>query len=389
MLALWGLLLVPMCAAAHFGDSKHPVEPKEILTWNSQQKLQGFRSYAEIFPTRAIIAGASVYPLTADNHDFSNLTYQVGDEHFSVDSFVRKTRVAGMIVVHRNRVVHERYELGADASTRWVSYSVAKSIVSMLFGAAIADGYISNVNDSVTAYLPRLTGGAYDGVSIKQLLQMSSGVRWREDYVDSKADVSQSPSEILALIDYMQALPRAAEPGTRFNYSTGETNLAGAVLRAAIGNNLATYLTHKIWRPFGMEGDANWMLGAPGGAEYGGCCISASLRDYARVGLFAMGGGKAADGSPILPLDWMTQSTTPSPHNPGYGYFWWLRPNGAYAAVGIFGQLIWIDPASQTVIAIHSAWPQASSQSLSAHRWALVDALARAVESRASASMVQ
>jgi CubicO group peptidase (beta-lactamase class C family) len=373
------LLLISSWCSAHFGDAPHHVEPAEILTWNDQQRLQGFRSYSEIFPTRPISSRGPAYPLNEAARDFTGVSYSLAGTRYSVDDFVKNTRVAGMIMVHQGDVLYERYELGSSPSTLWVSYSIAKSVVSLLYGAAIADGYIRDVNDPVTAYLPRLAGGAYDGVTIKQLLQMSSGVAWREDYVDPEADVSKSPSEILALIDYMQALPRAAVPGTVFNYSTGETNLAGAVLRAAIGNNLATYLTHKIWRPFGMQADGNWMLGAPGGVEYGGCCISATLRDYARIGLFAMGGGRAADGRRILPADWISESTAASANNPGYGYFWWLRPDGAYAAVGIYGQMIWIDPHSETVIAIHSAWPEASSKTLSEHRWAAIEAMAAAI----------
>lgn len=379
MALLCALLPLSSWALAHFGDPPHPVAPAEILTWNPEQRLKGFRSYAEIFPTREITAQGPVYPLPEAIEDFSGLRYSLEGNTYGLEDYLQRARVAGVIVVHKGKVRYERYQHGSNPATLWISYSIAKSVVSMLYGAAIADGYIRDVNDPLTNYLPRLAGGAYDGVTIKQLLQMSSGVAWREDYVDPSADVTQSPSEILAFIDYMQALPRAAKPGSTFNYSTGETNLAGAVLRAAIGNNLATYLTHKIWQPFGMQTHGNWMLDAPGGVEWGGCCISATLRDYARIGLFAIGGGRAADGSRVLPAQWMAESTAPSPNYPGYGYFWWLRPNGVYAAVGIYGQMIWIHPESQTVIAMQSAWPEAASEELGAHRWAVVDAIAAAV----------
>ena len=158
--------------------------------------------------------------------------------------------------------------------------------------------------------------------------------------------------------------------------NTGETNLAGALLRAAIGNNLSTYLEHKIWQPFGMEFDATWMLHESAGGELGGCCISATLRDYARIGIFAMRGGELPDGTRVLPESWMTESTTPSKGFEGYGYLWWLRDDGAYAGLGIFGQLLWIHPASELVIVTHSAWPTAVGRELSEHRWALVEALA-------------
>ena len=135
--------------------------------------------------------------------------------------------------------------------------------------------------------------------------------------------------------------------------------MAGALLRAAVGNNLSVYLQRKIWQPFGMESSANWLLSAPDGEEIGGCCISATLRDYGRLGLFALGNGRLADGTSVLPDDWVSQSTAPSKGSEGYGYYWWLQGQGAYAAEGVFGQFIWIDPSSNVVIAMQSAWPTA------------------------------
>ncbi len=355
-------------------------EPAQILVWSPEQRLRAFSNYAGIFPTRTIEAGHRAQPLPTAARDFSNVAYTIDGRRYSLDEFIDEARVAGLILVHRGRVLYEHYGLGNDAATLWVGYSIAKSVVSLLYGAALADGYIADLDDPVIRYLPRLAGGAYDKVSIRQLLQMSSGVAWNEDYTDPLADVSKSPSAILPFLDYMRALPVAAAPGSRFNYSTGETNLAGAVLRAAIGNNLATYLTHRIWQPFGMEADANWMLSEPGGVEWGGCCISATLRDYARLGLFALSQGRTAQGARLLPEGWMAKSTTPADSMAGYGYFWWLRPGGDFAALGIFGQMIWIDAQTQTVIAMHGAWPQATSERLSHHRWAMVDALAAAID---------
>ncbi len=128
-----------------------------------------------------------------------------------------------------------------------------------------------------------------------------------------------------------------------------------------------------------MESDATWQLHEPAGGELGGCCISATLRDYARIGLFAMRGGTLLDGTNVLADDWMTESTTPSHGSEGYGYLWWLRGGGTYAGIGIFGQLLWVDPADEMVIVTHSAWPTAVGRELGAHRWAFVEALADAV----------
>ena len=225
-------------------------------------------------------------------------------------------------------------------------------------------------------YLPRLRGSTYDGVTIRNILSMASGVRWNEDYSDPNSDVARSPGGTLPLIEYLGKLPRDVMPGEEFNYSTGEANMAGALLRAAIGNNLATFLTNKIWQPFGMESDASWILEQPGGVEFGGCCINATLRDYARIGIFALRNGVLPNGRKILPDNWMAESTNPSQGASNYGYYWWLLGDGVYAARGVFGQMIWIDPGREIVIAMHSAWPVAGSEELWQHRTAFVNALA-------------
>jgi len=173
--------------------------------------------------------------------------------------------------------------------------------------------------------------------------------------------------------------PRAAEPGEVFNYNTAETNLAGIVLRSAIGNNLSTYLSEKIWKPFGMEADATWNLTEPGGGEFGGCCINATLRDYGRLGMFALANGRLQDGTEVLPDDWMRDSTTPSAGNPGYGYFWWLGDEHTFGAAGIFGQGIRIDRENNVVIAVHSARDEASNRDDWAWQIALYQALTEAV----------
>ena len=353
-----------------------------FLFWEPEQQVAGYRNIDQIFPTRTIHAGGeSPFPLRPAPRDLSHVTYEVDGETYTLDDYVEDRRIAGLLVVKGGEILLERYGLGNDEHSRWVSFSIAKSVVSMLIGAAVRDGYIESVDEPITRYLPRLAGGGYDGISIKHVLQMASGTEWNEDYADPDSDVNSRLrlGGVLGLLTYMQALETAAPPGEQFNYNTGETNLAGALLRAAIGNNLATYLEAKIWQPFGMESDATWQLHEPAGGELGGCCISATLRDYARIGLFAMRGGTLPDGTQVLAEDWMTESTTPSQGSEGYGYLWWLRGGGTYAGIGIFGQLLWVDPNEEVVIVTHSAWPTAVGRELGAHRWAFVEALAEAV----------
>lgn len=351
-----------------------------ILFWPQEQRENGFKNIDQLLPTRQIKAGGGVLELPVELRDLSDLTYQLNGKTYSLEDHMNDLRVGGLLVVRQGKIVYESYGLANNQNSPWIAFSVAKSVSSMLIGAAIQDGFIESVDDPVTDYLPRLRGSSYDGASIKNVLNMASGVAWNEDYFDPQSDVSIAAGyNAMELFDYLNTLPVAAKPGDKFNYSTGETNLVGAIVRAAVGDNESSYLERKIWKPFGMESDASWVIDAKYAAELGGCCINATLRDYARIGLFAMGGGVLADGTRVLPEGWMEASTTPSKGYQGYGYLWWLRSDGTYAAQGIFGQLIWISPQTETIIVTHSAWPAAVGKELGAHRWAMVEAIHKAL----------
>ncbi|MEL7298439.1 MAG: serine hydrolase, partial [Pseudomonadota bacterium] len=344
-------------------DDQYLGSPETMLTWTPEQQVAGYRNADKIFWTRTIKAGTNTQVLREASVDLSNLSVQVDDQTLTVDAYFKQQSVAGLLVIKDDAIVYERYGLGNNPRSRWASYSVAKSVVSMLIGAAIQDGYIGSVDEKVTRYLPRLAGSAYDDTSIKDLLQMASGVDWDENYADPASDVATAPWDTLGLQAFLKDKPRIAAAGKQFNYNTAESNLVGMLLRAAVGNNLSTYLSEKIWRPFGMEADALWTLTEPGGGEFGGCCINATLRDYGRIGLFALAEGRLDDGTSVLPENWMTNSTRPSKENTSYGYLWWLKSGASYAAEGIFGQGIYINPELGLVIVLHSARPDASQQS--------------------------
>ena len=359
----------PADDAAHFG------KVEEILFWTPDQQVAGYRNMDQLTPVRWIRAGDTALELPERPADLDALPVLHEGGNMTLAEYLEQQSVAGLLVIKDGAIVYERYRLGNDRDSRWISYSVTKSVVSMLVGAAVHDGYIESVDEKVTDYLPRLKGSAYEQASIRDILQMSSGVAWNETYDDPESDINQTPWNTLALYGYLDDKPRNGAPGETFNYNTAETNLVGNVLRAAIGNNLATYLEEKIWRPFGMGADAAWNLTEPGGGEFGGCCINATLRDFGRLGLFALNNGRLADGTPVLTRDWMQESTTPSKGAAYYGYLWWLAENGSYRASGIFGQGIYIDPAANLVIALHSARPDASKD----EDWALQDAMYKAI----------
>ncbi len=351
-----------------------------ILFWQGDQQIAGFRNIALLSPTRTIKTGDTVMPLPENLRDFSGLRYRADGNEYSLEDYMQHNHVAGLLVLKNGEIALERYGLGNDKSNVWVSFSVTKSVVSLLTGAAIADGFMDSVHDPVTDYLPRLQGTSYDGVSVRDVLQMASGVEWNEDYADPNSDVATSPNDLVELYHFMGARERVAAPGERFNYNTGETNLAGAIVRAAIGNNLATYLSHRIWQPWGMESEAYWITHGPGGGELGGCCINATLRDWGRLALFILNDGVLHDGTAVLPPNWMQESTSPSAGSDGYGYLWWLQGDGTYRASGIFGQGIYFNPEQDLVIVVQGALPQATGAAFARHR----DGFFRAVDNALS-----
>lgn len=342
----------------------------------SDSQIIQYRNWDAFSPVRTIHAGEHTLLLPRKEQDFSEFRYQVDGKQYTVDDFMREAHVGGLLVLKDGAITLERYGLGNTEDSLWVSFSMAKSVTSMLLGAAIQDGYIRSVDDKVTDYLPLLRNTSYADATLKNVLQMASGTQWNENYTDPNNDVFNYPSSnVVELLNFLGAKSQLSKPGTTFNYNTGETDLVGAIVRAAIGNNLSTYLETKIWQPFGMESDANWATHGYGGGERGGCCINANLRDYGRLGLFAMNGGVLADGTKVLPTNWMQEATRPSPANAGYGYLWWLNGEGVFRASGIYGQGIYINPEQELVIVVLSAWPVATGGTYGQHRGAFYSAM--------------
>lgn len=334
-----------------------------VLFWSDDQRDAGFRALDRLpvlSDSRVIEAGDNVYPLP------NGAPLDVGVD---VDAYMDSQRAAALIIVHNGKIRLEKYAMDFGPDGRWTSFSVAKSFTSTLVGAAIQDGYIKSIDDMVSDYIPDLKGSAYDNVTIAQLLTMTSGVAWNEDYADPNSDVARFNSHTAepgmdVTVSYMRQLQAEAEPGTKWVYKTGETNLIGVLASSATNKPLAEYLSEKIWKPFGMQQDATWLLGSTG-HEISGCCVQAATRDYARFGLFMLGGG-IAGGKQVLPEGWITEATHKQVDigvpGRGYGYQWWTLDDGAYMAQGIFGQSIFIDPNRQLVIAANGNWPQATDR---------------------------
>jgi len=372
--------------AANAQTAIQPGTPS-ILQWTLEQQTKWYPAIETVGHTATVKRGDTVRPLPKAERSIDTLTYGQADKSWTVEDYMKAYNVSGVMVVKDGKVILERYGLGRKPEDRWISFSVTKSITSTLVGAAIRDGKIKSVDNAVTLYIPELKGSAYDGVSVRNLLTMSSGVKWNEDYADPDADVARAGTRILEpgvnpIVSYMKALPRANEPGTKFHYNTGETDLAGILVSNAVGKSLSQYASEKLWQAYGMERDATWLVDVAG-HERGGCCLSMTVGDYARVGQFMLDGG-VAQGAKILPDDWIGQATTAQITNGapplGYGYFWWLGPGGAYQASGIFGQSITAIPDERLVIVINSAWPKAGASELFVARSAFLNAVRAAAK---------
>ena len=359
MIAATALMLIaPVAAQSPMSASVPMPKDRDVLFWTQDQRDAAFRATETITKVNVIPAGGTAHPIAQG----TPLKIAV-----DMDAYMADQRNAGLIILQDGKVRFEKYALGYGPEGRWTSFSVAKSLTSTLVGAAVKDGYIKSLDDKVSAYIPGLRGSAYDDVSVRQLLTMTSGVKWNEDYTDRNSDVAlfdrhqADPGEDIT-VSYMKRLPREAPAGSKWVYKTGETNLIGVLVSSATGKTLSSYLSEKIWKPFGMEGDAIWMLGRTG-HEIAGCCISARLRDYARFGMFILGGGKAG-GKDVLPANWLSQATTKQAEidqpGRGYGFQWWTNDDGSFAAQGIFGQGIFIDPKRKLVIASNGNWPSAT-----------------------------
>lgn len=328
----------------------------QVLFWSDEQRSQRFRAMEQWFAGHEVPAPVSTRPLEKGTPLSPALQAEI-------TALMKATGTAGVMVLADGKVVHEEYGLGMGPKDRWTSFSVAKSFTSTLLGAAVKDGKIASMDDPVVKYIPGLAGSAYDGVTVRQLATMTSGVKWNEDYTDPNSDVAQMNRFVVeygpeAIVAQMKALPREAEPGTKWVYKTGETNLIGLLVENAVGMSLAEYARHHIVAAAGFEGGLFWMVD-PRGGNIGGCCLSIRLSDYARMGQFALEGGGAE-----VPLDWFAEATDSAvdfgTSGFGYGYQWWTYPQGTYGAQGIFGQGITIFPEQKVVFAYIGNWATAS-----------------------------
>lgn len=334
------------------------------------EQYSNFYRLEEIFPSDVV--HKSSHPVEWPSGKAITLPKEYsyeGRRHLTQD-LLSQTETSALLIIKNGQVRYEKYWLTGGEERHWTSMSVAKSFVSALYGIAIADGTLDSIEDPASKYLPALKGSAYDGVKLKDILQMSSGVHWDEDYANPDSDIAHL-GQVMAtgssLLDFVKTLKSELKPGTFNRYCSADTLVLGLVLEAATGKTLAAYTQEKLWAPLGATQDAYWIKdNFSHTLAFGG--YNATARDYARLGELYRLNGKF-NGKQIVPASWVRASVTPdAPHlvpgkrtssdsTMGYGYQWWLPEGQAhdYAAIGIFNQFIYVNPDHNTVIVKLSA----------------------------------
>ncbi|HMO08148.1 MAG TPA: serine hydrolase domain-containing protein [Paracoccaceae bacterium] len=338
-----------------------------LAVWK-RDEIGRLRAVLSLFEAPVIVANFS-----AMDRAFLSVTLPRGDGPVSplpqgepmvldpeTEAWIAARTITALVVLKDGRIVHESYRQGTAAGDRRISWSVAKSFLSALFGIVAAEGAFDSLDDPVTKYAPVLVGSAYDGVTLRQLLTMTSGLRFNEDYLDFGSDINRM-GRVLALGRSMDGFAaglseRVAEPGARWQYVSIDTHVLGLVIRGATGRGIAGLMAEKVIAPLGLEADPYYVTDGYGEPfVLGG--LNLTTRDYARFGLMMMRGGAG-----IVPADWVAESTRPQAATPpgalGYGYQWWV-PQGAepgeFMAQGIYGQHIYVDTAAGVVIASNAA----------------------------------
>lgn len=372
--ALRGLLLVVVVAAivAAFNYSKI----QRLLRVNSlftEENIVGNFSDMQgmFFNTEMAVASDNPTMLPPNPMDLPD-SFAFRGETYNLDDWIAKRNLTAMVVLKNGQLVHESYYLGTSDTDRRISWSMAKSFLSATFGIAVTEGKIPSLDALVTDYVPSLKGSAYDGVTILNVLNMASGIRFNEDYLDYDSDINRM-GRVLAFGNSMDGFAeglseRDRDPGTRRQYVSIDTHVLGMVLRAATGRSVPDYMAEKLLVPLRLEADAYYLTDGYGTAfVLGG--LNMRTRDYARFGLMMALGG-SLNGEQIVPMGWVAQSTTQSAPPPyegeqgtdtgllGYGYQWWLPPDaepGEFLAVGIYGQYTYVNSGRGVVIAVNGA----------------------------------
>jgi len=313
----------------------------------------------------------TVYPLKEVNTPFT-ITYSYNNHTYTLDEYFKRNKVLGFLVLKDNRIISEHYFQGSNQDSRFLSNSVGKSITSTLFGIALEDGKIASIDDPAIKYIPALKDSGFHRVTLRQALEMATGIDATENASDPHSTLHQMDRSVLrgvpSLMELMKTLKADSKvaPGTAFKYISLNTQVLGFAIENATGMPLNQYLQDKIWSKIGAQSDGFLFRAKaqPDQCAFG--CFNATLRDYGRFGLMMMNGGTLG-GRRVVSSAWVKEATTPvkytvpPPHGTDYGYQWWIPSDGsqAYQGQGVYGQILYINPIKHIVIVEASAWPKA------------------------------
>jgi len=362
-------------AVAELPHSDVPVEVQN-LRWHMLEpgfNSLAFRSMDRLFTTRKVAHSGPVWQLSRAGRSL-DFTYTFEGKTYRPEEFFDRTYTNALLIVKNGAIVSEIYRNYTDDRTHFIAWSATKSYIGTLIGIALSEGRIKSLDDDVSSYLAELRGGGYEGVTIRQVLQMRSGVDYEERYDFSPANESLAARNhenalvrnVARFADAARTIRRAHKPGEVFAYKTLDTAVLGWLLERVTGENVSSYMARRIWEPLGAEADGFFIMdGPPGvGREFTGAGFNAVLRDFARFGQMVLNGGEA-NGHRIVSSAWLKEATTSTfPVNGplGYGYQWWTFANSAaFAALGLQGQYIFVDPSTRTVIVKVSYFPPADN----------------------------
>jgi CubicO group peptidase (beta-lactamase class C family) len=326
-----------------------------------------FHNMDDLFDTRQVPRSGPVWPLPREDRDIA-ITYGWQGQSYGLDDMLDRTFTNALIVMKNGKIVTERYLNRTDASTHFMSWSMAKSFTSTMVGFALADGKIASLDDPITKYLPELKAGAYNGVTIRQVLEMKSGVDYEERYDFEHPGIAALNHEhalvqnTVRFTDAAWTIKRKHTPGATFEYKTIDTAVLGWLVERVADRPFAYYMAEKLWEPLGAEANGFFIMDGPPGAgrEFTGAGFNAVARDYARFGQMILNKGQA-NGRQVMSPAWIAEATRPTgAEGPmgGYGYQWWtMTGSNAFYALGLEGQFIYIDPDTQTVVVKLSYFP--------------------------------
>jgi CubicO group peptidase (beta-lactamase class C family) len=350
----------------------YPIGVRKDWFFDEKVRVGSFSHLDRILPHNILQKADRPLPLEPVLADFA-LSYRFEKQTWTIDDFLARQRVTGLLILKDGRILLERYQYDRTAAHRFVSHSMAKSIVSLAVGLALQDKKIASLDDTVAKYATSLSGSAYGETSIRNILRMASGVAFKEVY-DGKDDLAKFGAlrGAKGVDEALRAFSaRDAEPGQRFHYASIETVVLAVLIRAVAGQSLSDYLTERLWQPMGAQADATWIK-ARDGLEVAAGSFSAVLRDYGRLGVLLANDG-VVGSKQIIPKDYLLEATdwhrhpdafAPRKATPyfGYGYQFWTYPGEIrrFALLGVYGQSIFVDPGLKLVMVITAAAKNAS-----------------------------